>query len=201
MNNIEIFALRPGVSADDYLRSLERGARLGAAQATVHLHDLQGSQAVDLFAEFCQQVSEFGMNAALECTSFSSLRTFEQAAQIVTSVGMDNACMAVDALHFFRNGGQVDDISRWSTVPIGYVQLCDAPLEAPDDLYAEAVSDRMPPGEGEFPLSSLLASLPRDVMLDVEVPQHVLRDQGVSAFSRAAAVVGATRDLLEKSGL
>ena len=62
---------------------------------------------------------------------------------------------------------------------LGYVQLCDGPLQAPADreaLIREARTNRLAPGEGQFPLKALLAAMPQDCMASLEVPLPQGRD-------------------------
>jgi sugar phosphate isomerase/epimerase len=80
---------------------------------------------------------------------------------------------------------------------IGYVQLCDGPLEASEEMYwHEAAAERLCPGEGEFPLSEIIALAPPGRAVSLEVPNDRLRAEGVPAAERARRAVGATREFL-----
>jgi len=78
-------------------------------------------------------------------------------------------------------------------------QLCDAPALRPatnEAIIQEARAMRLPPGHGELPLAELLAELPDDVVLSVEVPMK--NDEPPEV--RARQIFDATRELLRSCG-
>jgi sugar phosphate isomerase/epimerase len=99
-------------------------------------------------------------------------------------------------MHVVRSGGGAADLAALDPDLIGYVQVCDT-LLAPDENYGDAsANQRMPIGEGEFPILDMLNALPRDGVFGVEAP---LRDKalaGVSLYDALAPSVAATRALL-----
>jgi sugar phosphate isomerase/epimerase len=102
-------------------------------------------------------------------------------------------------MHFFRSGSSASDIAALDADVIGYVQLCDVPLVSKYSSYMEeALYERMVPGTGELPLLELLAALPNDVVLGLEVPQRSLAEAGVGPHERVARCVEATRNLLRR---
>ena len=60
---------------------------------------------------------------------------------------------------------------------LGYVQLCDAPLAAPagEAAGSEARDGRLLPGDGELPLTALLAAVPPGMPVAIEAPSLSLR--------------------------
>jgi len=171
---------------------LERGAILGAARATAHVHDAEEGRAIDHFAEFCELAAQYGITVGLEFTGFSAITNIHAAARVISGSGARNAGLAVDALHVFRNGMAVADVAAHASM-ISYAQICDGALAMPEGGYFnEAVEDREIPGSGEFPLAAFVAVLEHAVPISVEVPMHRLREAGVSARERARrAVTGA----------
>lgn len=200
LNNAEVFALRREIPLTDYQDGLQRAARLGARVATVHVHEPSPAVARDLLAGFCELAAEQGMRAALEFTSFSAVRSLNAALALLGSVGHPAACLAIDALHFFRNGGDPQQLRSVPAELIGYVQLCDGPLQPPADTYHEAVAQRCMPGAGEFPLVEMLGQISPGVMLDVEVPHQVDCSNEPKAAERAATAVESTRNLMRQVG-
>lgn len=200
VNNAEVFALREGLTLTDYRTGLERAARLGAQVATVHLHESSPGLARALLTDFCDLTASAGLRVALEFTSFSAVRSLYAALQMLEAIQHPAACLAIDALHFFRNGGDPGDLDAIPHEWVGYLQLCDGPMLPPDDLYHEAVAARGIPGTGEFPLLELLSELGQGVMVDVEVPREMDRSNGKSAAARAAEAVEATRNLMRQAG-
>jgi sugar phosphate isomerase/epimerase len=200
VNNAEVFALRAGVELADYQLSLSRAGQLGARVATVHMHESSPGVACDLLREFCDRAGQQGLRTALEFTSFSAVRTLPCALQLLEAAGHPGACLAIDALHFFRNGGEPTQLQGIPAELIGYLQLCDGPLSPPQDAYQEAVAQRCVPGAGEFALVALLEQLPDGVMVDVEVPNQLARDHGQAAEERAAVAVAAARKIMRQAG-
>ncbi len=82
---------------------------------------------------------------------------------------------------------------------IARAQLSDGPAEMPPDRqFAEAIGDRLIPGEGALPLREFLAALPDGITVGLEVPMTSLQEQGVGPDERVRRTVTATRALLEK---
>ena len=78
-------------------------------------------------------------------------------------------------------------------------QLCDAPREPIiEDYLEEAVLERMVPGEGELPLFDMLAALPRDRVLGLEVPMRREAEAGVGPHERLGRCVQAARALIAR---
>jgi hypothetical protein len=63
----------------------------------------------------------------------------------------------------------------------------------------EALYERMVPGTGELPLVDILAAVPDEVMIGVEVPQRSLAESGVGPHERVAPCLAAARDLLARA--
>jgi sugar phosphate isomerase/epimerase len=194
--NLEVFPLDQDGPLDHLLAGLETGARLGATKATVHIHDVAGeAQAIDRFAAFADRAAGFGITAGLEFNNFSAVRDVAAAERIVRAAG--RGALVLDALHLIRGGGGPADLARVADL-VGYVQLSDGPLEMPmEGRWAEAVRDRLPPGEGEFPLAEIVRASPLDAIYDFEVPQSTARKAGVDPFERCHRVVEAGRRLLQ----
>jgi sugar phosphate isomerase/epimerase len=56
--------------------------------------------------------------------------------------------------------------------------------------------ERLVPGEGDLPLRDILAALPADIVIEIEVPQRSLALAGVSPIERLRPCVEAARRLL-----
>jgi hypothetical protein len=56
----------------------------------------------------------------------------------------------------------------------------------------------LPPGEGEFPLDEILAVVPIEQPVSLEVPMDRRREAGASAQERARVVVEAAQKLLAR---
>jgi len=123
-----------------------------------------------------------GMGLTLEFAQPHSINTFEKALSAVRIIAKPNVRLTIDAMHFFRSGGSVDQLALAGGGCIGHVQLCDVPLSPTmDDYYQEACFERMLPGEGDLPLLALLAVVPKDVRVGLEIPMQArIGTEGVS---------------------
>ncbi|WP_442576419.1 sugar phosphate isomerase/epimerase family protein [Microbacterium sp. F51-2R] len=145
--------------------------------------------------QMCGVASAHGMGVMLEFMAFRGLTTLSDSLRVVSAVGAENLRITLDALHFFRSGGQVDDLAGLPDTTFACVQLCDAPAESPGPaaLAAEARSGRLYPGQGGLPLRALLAELPDDVVAAVEVPNKA--DAHLGILERARAGLRAARSV------
>ena len=192
---IASFALTAAVDVADFEPALATGAELGATRANVRIADPDESRAAGNFAEFSRLGRRVGIETGIEFMGFGARGAFPQALRILRRAGCGK--VALDALHFVRTGTPMAALRELDPDLIGYFQLCDGPLEATADDYGrEGAFDRLPPGEGAFPLHALLALVPPDLPISLEVPTASLRAQGFCAEERARRVVEATRRLL-----
>jgi len=192
---IASFALTAEVDVAAFEPALARGAELGAARANVRIVDPDESRAAGNFAAFSRLGGRYGIETGIEFMGFGETDALPQAVRILRAAGCGK--VALDALHVVRTGTSMAALRELDPDLIGYFQLCDGPLEGSADDYArEGAFDRLPPGEGAFPLHALLALVPANLPISLEVPTTSLRAQGLSAEERARRIVEATRRLL-----
>jgi sugar phosphate isomerase/epimerase len=108
-----------------------------------------------------------------------------------------------DTMHLARTGATSADIRSIDPTIIGYIQLCDVPLQPryPSDFNSymeEAMHHRMVPGTGELPLFDYLATLPRDRVIGLEIPILALAQDGVGPHERLGRCVEAARWMLSQ---
>lgn len=102
----------------------------------------------------------------------------------------------LDTLHAVRTGTTLEAIAS-AADRIVAVQLSDGPLEMPPkDRWSEAISGRMLPGEGAFPLAEMLSLVKSGIVIDVEVPQKALARSGIGPAERCRMALNASRLLL-----
>jgi sugar phosphate isomerase/epimerase len=108
----------------------------------------------------------------LEYMVFSGVKSLRSALDLVDKTGRSNLRVLVDALHWVR-ASDIGALRPAHPGGLGYVQLCDGPLLGPasrEALIQEARTSRLAPGEGEFPLDTLLEAMPPHCVASVEVP-------------------------------
>jgi sugar phosphate isomerase/epimerase len=114
-------------------------------------------------------------------------------------VGRNDFRLLIDTMHLVRSGSGAAELAAVDPEHIGYAQLCDTTLKRRADNYLEeAMYDRMVPGEGELPLNGILAALPPDIVIELEIPQRSLALTGVSPIDRLRPCVEAAHRLLSE---
>lgn len=116
-------------------------------------------QAAAAFAALCDRAAEHGLLVHLEFLPWSRIPDLATAWQVVLGADRPNGGLMLDAWHYFRSGPDGALLRSIPGASIMGVQLCDAPAEAEANLLHATLHERLLPGEGELPLSALLADL------------------------------------------
>jgi len=131
-------------------------------------------------AELSDQARAVGMRVVVEFMRFTGIRSLAHAYEIVEVAGDPTIGVLVDPLHLARSGGHPSQLAAVDRSRLAYVQLCDAPAQAPAGglgaLIEEARHSRLLPGSGELPLEELLQAVPL-VPISVEVHNDRARSQ------------------------
>ena len=174
-------------------------AELAPRHLTVVADHAERDRLVAQLGSVCDAVNDAGVRPALEFLPFTGVRTFADARSIVEEVGLERAAVLVDALHVTRSGDTPAVLTGAPPALVPYVQFCDAPADPAEDSdrarYREAVAGRLLPGLGALPLVELLAVLPADTPLSVEVLSSELMTT-LDPLARAIACREATESLL-----
>lgn len=171
-------------------------AEIGTRAAAVVGWDADRARLVAHLAELCSDAAEYGLRVTLEFMPYSAVRSLDDAVAVLHAVDRPNLDLMVDALHLARSGGTPADLARAPAERLVLLQICDAPAASPppDELRDESVNRRRYPGDGELPLRALLDALPRDVLVEVEVP--CAADAGLPVVERARRCAETTRAFL-----
>ena len=173
--DVEIIRLDAGFRAEDAQAFLDICAALGARAVLVAGDDPDEARLTDSFAALCALAAPRGLTANLEFMPWTAAKDARAATRIVEQAGAENGRVLIDALHFARSSTVLDDISAIAPHVLDYAQICDAPAEAPatvEGLIHAARVERLPPGEGAIDLAGLIARLPGELPLSVEVPSR-----------------------------
>ena len=120
---------------------------------------------------------------------------------LLKAVDCSNAGLVVDALHFDRTHARLADLARVPAEYLHFMQLCDAPKEAPatiEGLIRQARGARLFPGDGELALVDLLRTLPQHLPVSLEVPL-AQPDAGMPALERATKALVAARRVVAQA--
>jgi sugar phosphate isomerase/epimerase len=111
------------------------------------------------FAGFADRAAQYGWRAQLEFMPFSGVPDLAAAWDIVRRAGRDGGGLTFDTWHYYR--GRPDD-ALLRTIPgdrVFQVQFADAARALNGTLVNDLLHHRMFPGEGEFPLGDVAATL------------------------------------------
>jgi len=196
VGDIEFIQLTPEIDVQAFAGVFEAAADLGAMSLTVSGDDHDPARLTAHFAELCDLAQPFGLRVDLEFMRWRVIGTLPLALAIVQRASKSNGAVLVDALHLTRSGGKAADLIPIPEEWLRAAQICDAGADVPTTeaaIIAEAREGRLPPGEGALPLGDLLAALPADAFLSVEMPMPALETR-----ARIAAAFDATRRLLDR---
>jgi len=178
--------------------ALELGAAFGAKYATVMGDDADWSRQRDNFVKTCDLAAQFGLTCSLEFAVIRPLATLPETVRLISEAKRD-AVICLDPLHLARSGGSPADVKALDPKYFPYAQISDGVLDPGEPnpaLFGKlGLGTRAVPGEGMLPLREILAALPRDIPLSVELP-HALAPQGTSARDWAKMTLERTREFL-----
>ena len=193
--DVEIVRINERTRPEDHLPLMEAAALLGARRLKAVCDSEDEALAASLLAHLAELAAPFGLMLDLEYMVFSGIKSLRSALAVTRNAGQSNLRVLVDALHWMRAGDTVADLRAASPGTIDYCQLCDGPRQGPvgrDALIAEARTRRAAPGDGEFPLAALLATMPPDSPVSLEVPLSA----GMEPLAHARRLLVAARNLI-----
>jgi sugar phosphate isomerase/epimerase len=192
------FYLEPETDVASFAAAMELGAAFGAKYATVMGADDDWSRQRDNFAATCDLAARFGLTCSLEFAVIRPLATLPQTVRLITEAKRE-AVICIDPLHLARSGGSPADVKALPAKYFPYAQISDGVLEPGEPnpaLFGKlGMGTRKMPGEGTLPLREVIAALPRDTPLSVELP-HALAPKGTSARDWAKITADRTRQYL-----
>jgi sugar phosphate isomerase/epimerase len=198
--NVDTFMIIPGVELTDYGETLQIAAALGAKTVNALNFHPNIESAAEVLSSFGTLAAKFGLAVVLEWYRYSKTKNLTAAAELVRLAGQSNITLNVDVLHLIRNGNQPADLAAVNPALLQYAQICDGPLNQPEQKQAnEAVAERNFPGEEEFPLVDFVRALPRNAVLSIEAPVDRLRSS-LTPIQRAQRAVAGTRKVLAAAG-
>ena len=138
------------------------------------------------------------MRVALEFGIFTEVKNLTQALAVLDRVAHPLRAVLIDPIHVDRSRTTVEQIAAVDPALLPYAQFCDARAERPDPadfdaVITDAIDLREQCGEGVLPLAAMLAALPANIPLSLELRSAALRQAHSSPGLRAKAVLDATR--------
>ncbi len=196
----EGFSVASGLDPRDSAADLDIMAELGARRINAICMEeglIAGStEGADKLAVLSEMAMARSMLFTIEFFPPTGITSIERALDVCAHIGRGKARVLLDTTHLFRTGGTVAQIAALDPNLIGYCQLSDgrnAPWD--EDYMMTAMFARTVPGEGEFPLRELIAVLPKDLTISLEVPRLEDLRGGMSPQDHARRCVEAARAL------
>lgn len=191
--------ITPKNDMKDSGRQIEIAVELGARGVNTISLDPDRARSLDQIATLAEMAAASGLVTTLEFAPIMTIQDLPSAIAAARHVGRDDFGLVIDALHLVRSGNGADDIAALAPSLIGHVQICDGARAFTRESYLhEAGAERQLPGEGEFSLAEIIAALPKDKMLGLEIPSLSSAQAGVSARTHVERCIAATRKLLDK---
>ena len=195
MHDVEVH--RIGDDHDDIGPLVDAAADIGADSVLIVSDLADRAETEDRLGQAADRCRLSGVRPALEYMAWTLPSEPLEAIEIAGATG---CVLVVDLLHHHRVGAGPEELQAIvDSGHLGWVQLCDGPDVAPDDLIHEARHGRLDPGRGELPLVELLDCVPPDVVVSVEVQNDAAAQTGNPAV-RAADLAASARAVLNRSG-
>jgi sugar phosphate isomerase/epimerase len=193
----EGLTVRTGGDVRNYASDLDIMCELGVDRINTVSMDPDLNRSFDQFGVLAEMAASRGVETTTELSPSLTVADLPTALAAVRHVGRPDFRLLIDTMHLVRSGSGPADIAALDPDLIGYVQLCDAPLEPRFESYfEESMFERMAPGSGELGLRELVAVLPRDRVFGLEVPLRSEAEAGIGPHERLGKCVEAARSLL-----
>ena len=171
LHDIETIVIDVALDPLDLVPAFDAASALGARRVNTCADNFPGL--VLTFAQICQLAAERGLGVDIECMAWRGINSPHACLKLIEDSGASNAAYLVDALHHTRCGGTTQDLADKFANHIVSAELCDAPAARPvgyEALIVEARGGRLIPGQGGLPLLEILAALPDQTVVSVELP-------------------------------
>ncbi|WP_322857732.1 sugar phosphate isomerase/epimerase family protein [Mycobacterium shigaense] len=191
------FLVLPGAEMGTFNADLDALAELSVPRINVVSLDPDLGRTFDQFAALAELAAQRGIETDVEPVPGLTVGDLPTALAARQYLDSNDFRILIDTMHVVRSGSTPADVAAIDPEYIGYAQLNDTTRQPRVANYMEeAMFERMVPGEGELPLPDLLLALPRDIVIEIEVPRRALALAGVSPIDRLRPCVEAAQRLL-----
>jgi sugar phosphate isomerase/epimerase len=175
--------------------ALDLMADLGALRINAIGLDPDRARCFDQLGKLAELVAERGMVFTVEFCPGFAIGRLEDVISLVGEIGPGRCHVLLDTMHFCQTGGTVEQLRSLPPGTIAYVQLADSRAGVSEADYMNvAMFDRRVPGEGDLFVEELIAILPEDVTVSLEIP-NLAAMRAVGPRQHAAQCVAAARRL------
>lgn len=175
--DIEFVRITPELDVAGLEPFMAAGAELGARCVITAPYDQDLARLADRLGAVADLSHRYGLRAVLEFFPWTAVPDLGTAVQVVEAAGRADVGILVDTLHFDRSGSTVEQLARVPPRRLPFMHLCDAPVQASyttEELLHAGRVERLPPGEGEIAIRSILEHMPPGIPIALEVPMRAL---------------------------
>ena len=175
--DIELARLSPDADVASFEPMLAAGAELGARHVIAQTPDPDRARAAAKFAALCELARPYALSVDLEFVTWTDTPDLHSAAAVLSAADQPNAGLLIDTLHFCRSRCSVEHLRSLPRKWFHFVQVCDAPAEAPatrEGLIHAARNERRLLGEGGLDVRAILECLPKNIPYSLEIPMATL---------------------------
>lgn len=191
--DVEVIWLQAGASPDPvHHQIIDIGGMLGARNCLIVSSEPDRDNTKRLYEDLCRHAEAAGMRACLEYMGITEIQTLDDALDVVNAVGHPAGGILVDAFHHERVGHLPSKIAEIPSHWLSYVQLCDMPergsITDTQAYLTDALDGRLAPGEGALPLPEIIAALPANLPVSLEIRSRHYRETYTDPLARAIAI-------------
>jgi len=190
------FVVRPEAEIRDRGGDLDTMAELGVSRINTVSMDPDLGRSFDEFGVLAEMADARGIETTLEFALMLTVPDLDTAVAAVRHVARPDFRLLIDTMHLVRSGSSADDVAALDPALIGYAHLSDHTLEQLGPTYWDDASNRKVPGEGEMPMHDIVAALPADIVIGVEVPMQSRAEAGESTRDRTRHALHGARQVV-----
>jgi sugar phosphate isomerase/epimerase len=192
----EGFMVSPGGDVRNHAHDMDVMIELGVKRINTVSMDPDLRRTFDEFGVLAEMAAERGLEMTTEFAPSLTVKNLDMAVAAARHVNRPDFRILIDTMHLMRGGHTAANLAAIDPALIGYVHLSDNTLKQRGAVYRDDSIDRMFPGDGELPLEEILAVIPRDVVVGLEVPMRSKIEAGVRPEVIARQGVDAARQML-----
>ena len=175
--DIEFVKITPEIDVASLEPFLAAGAELGARYVITSPYDPVLARLADRLAAISDLSSQYHLRTVLEFFPWTVVPDLAAASRIVEATRRPEVGILVDTLHFNRSASSLEQLDAIPTGRLPFVHICDAMVQdsyTTEELLYTGRAERLPPGEGEIDIRSILHRMPRGIPLALEVPMTAM---------------------------
>ena len=188
IHDVELTMIRDDKDVSSYEPALEIAAELGATDVISSIWTPNKAYYIEQFAKLCDLAKQYDLFVNLEFVTWAEVKNLDEAKEVISTVGKENAGYLIDTLHFHRSRVQLSELKDIPKKQLRMAHICDGPGEIPSDkesLIFTGRDARLYLGEGAINVDEIIGQLPNDIVLSIELPNiQRVKEYGYTEHAR-----------------